>query len=122
MILKLSQQKRPKKPEGAVHLGLTAPIWETVEICWKTRPSERLTVTQVLESWEKEINGEGLPAAERSGRRLSLAIARLGVGQRSPLSLHSDNPPPPKLIGPILGGGTPWWKLVCGGSENQYTG
>ncbi|KAF9651621.1 kinase-like protein, partial [Thelephora ganbajun] len=41
VILKLSQQKRPNKPEGAVQLGLTNPIWETVETCWKTRPSDR---------------------------------------------------------------------------------
>ena len=65
MILKLSQQKRPKKPEGAVHLGLTDPIWETVEACWKTRPSDRLTATQVLEIWEKEINGVGFRVTEQ---------------------------------------------------------
>lgn len=63
VILKLSQQKRPKKPEGAVQLGLTSPIWETVEMCWKTRPSDRLNVTQVLNIWEKEIDGMGPPAA-----------------------------------------------------------
>lgn len=63
MILKLSQQKRPKKPEGAVQLGLTKPIWESVEMCWKTRPADRLNVTQVLKIWEKEINGAAAPAA-----------------------------------------------------------
>lgn len=71
MILKLSQQKRPKKPEGAVQLGLTKPIWESVEMCWKTRPRDRLNVTQVLKIWEKEINGAGPPAAteEQNGEQ-----------------------------------------------------
>ena len=27
---------------------------------------------------------------------------------------------PLKLIGPLLGGGVPWWKFPCGGSEQQY--
>ena len=88
MILKLSQQKRPKKPEGAVQLGLTNPIWETVETCWKTRPSDRLTVTQVLERWEKEINKDpGPPVAEQSERGLSRAISGLNVGKKSVLFL-----------------------------------
>ena len=65
MILKLAQQRRPKKPDEAVHLGLTDPLWETVKACWKTRPSDRLTVTQVLEAWEKEINGIGLSVGEQ---------------------------------------------------------
>ena len=79
MILKLAQHKRPKKPEGAIHLGLTDPLWETVEACWKTRPLDRLTVTQVLESWEKEINDTGLPAVERG--------ESLDAGERGELSL-----------------------------------
>ena len=65
MILKLVLGKRPKKPDGAVRLGLTNPIWETVEACWRTRPSDRLTATQVLEIWEKEINGVGFPVTEQ---------------------------------------------------------
>lgn len=32
-------------------------------MCWKTRPSDRLNVTQVLNIWEKEIDGAGPPAA-----------------------------------------------------------
>lgn len=88
MIIKLSQQMRPKKPEGAIQLGLTNPIWETVETCWKTRPSDRLTVTQVLESWEREINGTGLPAAEQGERRRSRTTSVLGTGDTSTLSLR----------------------------------
>ena len=65
MILKLVQKKRPKKPDGAVQLGLTNPIWETVEACWKARPSERLTTVQVLEAWEKEINVVEFPVMEQ---------------------------------------------------------
>ena len=84
MVLKLSQQKRPKKPEGAVQLGLTSPIWATVETCWKTRPSDRLTVAQVLEIWEKEINGVGLPApAEQGERERPRAISSSGDGKKS---------------------------------------
>jgi hypothetical protein len=84
VIIKLSQQKRPKKPEGAVQLGLTNPIWETVEICWKTRPADRLTVAQVLERWEREINGAGPPAvAGQSERRRSRVFSGLSVGKKS---------------------------------------
>jgi len=65
VIIKLSQRKRPTKSEEAVRLGLTGPLGETVEACWKTRPSDRLTVTQVLETWEKEINGIGVSAGKQ---------------------------------------------------------
>lgn len=119
MILKLSQQKRPKKPEGAAQLGLTTPIWETVETCWKTRPSDRLIVTQVLEIWEKEINDSALlAAAEQGGRRRSRVISGLNGGKKSLfVSFTFDSF---KLIGSTLGGNVPWWKFVCGGSEEQY--
>lgn len=90
MILKLSQQKRPKKPEGAVQLGLTNPIWETVETCWKTRPSDRLRVNQVLEIWEKEINGapaeqtlNGSGGDKKSAFFLHLSLPQInGFGSR----------------------------------------
>jgi len=81
VILKLAQHKCPKKPEEAVRLGLTDSILETVEACWKTRPLDRLTVTQVLESWEKEINGTGPPAVEQG--------KPLGAGKRGGLFLNS---------------------------------
>ena len=79
VILKLSQGKHPKKPEGAIQLGLTDPIWETVEACWKTQPSTRLTVTQVLEVWEKEISGGNIPVEAEQGKQ------RLGFKQRGEL-------------------------------------
>jgi len=89
VVFKLVQHKRPKKPEGAVQLGLTNPIWETVETCWKTRPSDRLTVAQVLEVWEKEINGVGLPAAVEQGEQgRSPATSRSIVSKKGALFLH----------------------------------
>lgn len=95
MILKLSQQKRPKKPERAVQLGLTNPIWETVETCWKTRPSDRLTVTQVLEIWEKDINGAGPPApVEQGERRRSRAIGGGSGGRKTGTFFFHFRPPP----------------------------
>lgn len=99
---------------------MTNPIWETVETCWKTRPSDRLTVVQLLEVWEREINGIGLPAAAEQGeRKRSWTISGSG-GTKTSVSL----PPtlgPLELIGSVLGGNnTPWWKVVCGGSEQQY--
>lgn len=96
VVLKLAQQKRPKKPEGAVQLGLTNPIWGTVEMCWKSRPSDRLTAAQVLEIWEKEINGENSPAVTTQG--------------------NNSRP----VRGPSTGKRIPWWKFVCGGSDKQY--
>jgi len=109
VILKLARKKRPNKPDGAAHLGLTDPIWETVQTCWETRPSDRLTVAQVLEVWEKEINGGDQPVGEPSERRAS---------RQSPFLFRL--PPLPQLIGLALDRGTPWWKFVCGGSEKQY--
>jgi len=94
VILKLAQQKRPKKPEGAVQLGLTNPIWETVETCWKTRPSDRRTAAQVLEIWEKEIN----PAnAEDGERKRSRTLSAFSAGKNSS-----------------------WLRFVCGGFKAQY--
>ncbi|KAF9646472.1 hypothetical protein BDM02DRAFT_3262266 [Thelephora ganbajun] len=73
--------ERPKKPEGAVQPGLTNPIWETVETCWETRPSDRLTAAQVLDTWEKGINGGGLPVTVEQGeRRRSWTTNGLSVG------------------------------------------
>lgn len=63
VIFKLARGERPKKPKEAVQLGLTDPIWATVEMCWKVQPSDRLTAAQVLKIWENEINGEGIPEA-----------------------------------------------------------
>lgn len=97
VILKLAQQKRPKKPEGAVQLGLTNPIWETVEMCWKTRPSERPTSARVLELWEKDVNDGGTEPAEQSGKKH--------------VRKHSTD---------VKSKSTPWWRLVCGGSDKQY--
>jgi hypothetical protein len=45
-------------------------------------------VAQVLEIWEKEINGGGLPAEEQGERRRSRAISGLSVGKKSALLLH----------------------------------
>ena len=36
-----------------------------------TRPSDRLTVAEVLERWEREINGVGLPLEEQAEWRHS---------------------------------------------------
>ena len=87
VILKLAQQKCPKKPEGAVQLGLTNPIWETVEICWKTQPSDRLTAARVLEIWEKEVNDGGTPKeVEETERKHSRRLSDFRAGKKSPLS------------------------------------
>jgi len=99
VILKLAQQKRPKKPEGAVQLGLTNPIWESVETCWKSVPSDRLTAARVLEIWENEINGD----TPKTGVEHVGATGRAGSGNTVDKT-------------------TPWWKriFVCGGSDEQY--
>ena len=71
-----------KETKGAIQLGLTDPIWETVEACWKTQPSACLTVTQVLEVWEKEINSGNIPVEAEHGKQ------RLGFEQRGELFLY----------------------------------
>jgi len=84
--VKLAQKKRPKRPEGAIQLGLTNKIWKTVETCWETRPSDRLTVIQVLEIWEKEIHGGALPVeAEQGEQKRSWITRNLRVKKKSEL-------------------------------------
>ena len=118
VILKLAQQKRPKKPEGAVQLGLTSPIWETVEMCWKTRASDRPTVAKVLEIWEKEINGEGASAPREQGERGCSRTLSVSSASTKSASSHSLRLPWP--LNSTLGKSTPWWKFICGGSDEQY--
>jgi hypothetical protein len=118
VIIKLSQNKRPQKPEGAFQLGLTDPIWGTVEMCWKTRPLDRPTATGLLEIWEKEINGGGVPAIrEQGGQRLSRILNGFSAGIKSALSLCLRLS---WLMNSTIGKGTPWSKFVCGGSGEQY--
>lgn len=91
MILKLAQQKRPKKPEGAVQLGLTNPIWETVEVCWKSQPLDRLTAAKTLEIWENEINGGDSPKTkteEQGERRRSRRISSFVGEKKTSCPLH----------------------------------
>ncbi|KAF9643689.1 kinase-like protein, partial [Thelephora ganbajun] len=39
---------RPKKPEGAAHLGFSNELWKTVEGCWRGNPDERPKVEEIL--------------------------------------------------------------------------
>ena len=74
---------------GAIQLGLTNPIWNTVETCWKTQPHDRLTVIQVLGIWEKEIHGGGLPVeAEQGEQKFSWITRNLRVKKKSELYLY----------------------------------
>jgi hypothetical protein len=41
---------RPRKPEGAKHLGFSDELWRTVELCWQEDRNARPGVEEILSS------------------------------------------------------------------------
>ena len=41
---------RPKKPEGAKHLGISNELWRTLEQCWLENSNARPGVEEILSS------------------------------------------------------------------------
>lgn len=40
--------RRPERPHDAKQHGLTDDLWQLMENCWKTKPSERLSIREVV--------------------------------------------------------------------------
>ena len=48
IISKVLDDKRPERPQGEEGVLFTDAIWGIVQLCWKTVPSERANVKDVL--------------------------------------------------------------------------
>lgn len=47
--LKVGEGFRPERPENAVAIGISDPLWQIVEDCWETECMKRSTIHVVLE-------------------------------------------------------------------------
>ena len=47
---------RPKTPENAQEVGLTAKMWELIESCWLENPKKRPTIGEVVVRWRKFVD------------------------------------------------------------------
>ncbi|KAF9649115.1 kinase-like protein [Thelephora ganbajun] len=48
VVIAIAKGDRPKKPEGAAHLGFSNELWMTVEQCWRENRDERPKVDDIL--------------------------------------------------------------------------
>ena len=53
VILRVMKGLRPERPKGEAGVLFTDDIWRTLELCWKQRPSERISAKVVLQRLEK---------------------------------------------------------------------
>ena len=42
----------PKRPQGAQELWSTDSVWETLELCWKPQPGDRISAKGILQGLE----------------------------------------------------------------------
>lgn len=54
-MLRAIQGVRPDRPGGALELGLSDEIWETINACWDRDPGKRPTIELVLACFIKSI-------------------------------------------------------------------
>ena len=54
ILLKVLDGERPEKPEGEAGRLFTDNIWEVMELCWKSKPSERAKARDVLLCLEED--------------------------------------------------------------------
>ena len=48
VVNEIMEGVRPKKPEGAKHLGFSNELWRTVEQCWLEDRNARPSVEEIL--------------------------------------------------------------------------
>ena len=53
VVRKVMEGERPGRPDGAEGAWFTDDLWETVELCWETRPETRPSIQAVLERLER---------------------------------------------------------------------
>lgn len=61
--MKICNGERPSRPDNASNswhqLGLTEETWELMENCWKTDPSQRPNINQVIDRYSASKAGLG---------------------------------------------------------------
>ena len=53
VVRKVMEGERPGRPDGQEGAWFTDDLWETVELCWETRPEARPSIQAVLEDLER---------------------------------------------------------------------
>ena len=48
VVNEIMEGVRPRKPEGAKHLGFSDELWRTVELCWLQDRNARPDVEEIL--------------------------------------------------------------------------
>ena len=67
-LYKVLDGERPERPQGEAGKLFTDGIWNMVEDCWKTKPSERITAKDILQGLE------GKPYPSRSPSDLNEGV------------------------------------------------
>ena len=48
IMTKIMLGERPGRPEGTEAFGLTTELWDCLTVCWRQKPEDRITISEVL--------------------------------------------------------------------------
>ena len=65
VMRKVLEGERPSMPEGAEGAWFTDELWATLNLCWATRPEDRLSIEAVLERLS-QVSGIWVPPSPRA--------------------------------------------------------
>ena len=102
-LRKVLDGERPERPQGEAGTLFTDGIWNMVEDCWKTNPSERITAKDILQGLKGKPYPPRLPSDLNEGvgevdaddsqttRRAKALVSFLGSDPDSRLTLTNTS-------------------------------
>jgi hypothetical protein len=56
VVLRILEGVRPRTPENAQEVGLTAEMWKLIASCWQENPKKRPSIEKIVVRWRTFLN------------------------------------------------------------------